>query len=85
VVVSEALPATRGILVRSTVRFQAEAASARAQADTLVKYLANATLLKQMLPEVNWHPRLIYTTYPYLVRESVGAQYLWLWYKAAMS
>lgn len=68
VVVSEPLPATKGILVRSTVRFQADAAGARAQADALVKYLTDATLLKQMLPEANWHPRLAYTTLPYLVR-----------------
>jgi len=67
VVVSEPLPATRGVLVRSTVRFQADAASAKAQADTLVKYLTDATLLKQMLPEANWHPVLVYTTFPYLV------------------
>ncbi|KAI7836279.1 hypothetical protein COHA_009867 [Chlorella ohadii] len=66
VVVSEPLPATRGILVRSTVRFQVDAAGAKAQADTLVKYLTDATLLKQMLPEANWRPRLAYTTFPYL-------------------
>lgn len=74
-VVSAALPAVKGILVRSTVRLQADAATARAQADTLVKYLTDASLLKQMLPEVNWHPVLVYTTYPYLVRGMWAAQH----------
>lgn len=65
--VSEALRANRGILVRSTVRFQTDPAGAQAQADTLVKYLTDANLLKQMLPEIQWHPVLVYTTFPYLV------------------
>ena len=44
-VVSEALPASHGILVRSTIQFPLQAASANAQADTVVKYLTDAALL----------------------------------------
>lgn len=66
VVVSQPVPATSGILVRVTVRFQAKTASA--QADTLVKHLTDSSLLRRMLPEASWKPRLLYTTLPYLVR-----------------
>ena len=66
----QALPAAPGVLVRVTARFPVDATTARAEADALVKVLADPALLRQMLPEANWRPRLLYTTFPYLVRRT---------------
>ena len=66
----QALPAAPGVLVRATARFPVDAGPAATQADALVKVLADPALLRQMLPEAGWRPRLLYTTFPYLVSAS---------------
>ena len=66
----QALPAAPGVLVRATARFPVNTTTARTEADALVKILADPALLRQMLPEAGWRPRLLYTTFPYLVSAS---------------
>lgn len=69
IVQAQALPAALGVLVRATVHFPADASTRRAEADALVRVLTGPDLL-QMLPEASWKPRLLYTTFPYLVRHA---------------
>lgn len=66
----QALPVAPGVLVRATARFPVNATTARTEADALVKVLAEPALLRLMLPKANWRPRLVYTTFPFLVRNT---------------